>query len=218
MDRSLPGCSVPGISQERILEWVAISSPRGSSWPRDQTHFSCISCTGGQILHHSTTWEAPPPVLAATKHQTSPRWVAQRNTVSDLSDLPYQSPEAPPPWELVRQMVSVPPSSSPLDLTTHNWTLPNTHTHTPHTLTYTHTHIARNALMPQQALSSPWLTWMCPSGSDLPFRQKWLGGLTAPPPRGPCLGGPTTEIQVWVASGTKFLSCSVWWPLLFAPH
>ena len=28
--------------QARILEWVAISSSRGSSWPRDQTQVSCI--------------------------------------------------------------------------------------------------------------------------------------------------------------------------------
>ena len=31
MDCSLPGSSVPGISQARILEWVAISYSRGSS-------------------------------------------------------------------------------------------------------------------------------------------------------------------------------------------
>ena len=35
MDCSLPGSSIHGISQARILEWVAISSSRGSSWPRD---------------------------------------------------------------------------------------------------------------------------------------------------------------------------------------
>ena len=40
MDCSLPGCSVHGISQRRILEWIAISSSRGSSQPRDQTHVS----------------------------------------------------------------------------------------------------------------------------------------------------------------------------------
>ena len=34
---SLPGSSVQGIFQARILEWVAISSSMGSSWPRDQT-------------------------------------------------------------------------------------------------------------------------------------------------------------------------------------
>ena len=35
MDCSLPDSSVRGISQARILEWVAISSSRGSSPPRD---------------------------------------------------------------------------------------------------------------------------------------------------------------------------------------
>ena len=42
MDCSPPGSSVHEISQARILEWVAISSSRGSSWPRDQTHISCL--------------------------------------------------------------------------------------------------------------------------------------------------------------------------------
>ena len=40
MDCSLPGSSVHGVFQERILEWVAISSPRGTSPPRDQTGIS----------------------------------------------------------------------------------------------------------------------------------------------------------------------------------
>ena len=35
MDRSPPGSSIPGILQARILEWVAMPSSRGSSWPRD---------------------------------------------------------------------------------------------------------------------------------------------------------------------------------------
>ena len=48
MGCSLPGSSVHGISQARILEWVAISFSKGSSWPRDQT---LISCIGKQILY-----------------------------------------------------------------------------------------------------------------------------------------------------------------------
>ena len=47
---SLPGSSVPGILQARILEWVAISSSRASSWPRDQTHVSCVSCTADRLF------------------------------------------------------------------------------------------------------------------------------------------------------------------------
>ena len=55
MDCSPPGSSVQGIFQARILEWMAISSSRGSSWPRDQTQVSCISCIGRQILYHCVT-------------------------------------------------------------------------------------------------------------------------------------------------------------------
>ena len=43
MDCSLLGSSVCGILQARILEWVAMPSSRGSSWPRDQTRVSCIA-------------------------------------------------------------------------------------------------------------------------------------------------------------------------------
>ena len=40
MDQSPSGSSVHGILQARILEWAAMPSSRGSSWPRDQTHVS----------------------------------------------------------------------------------------------------------------------------------------------------------------------------------
>ena len=42
VDCSLPGSSIHGILQARILEWVAISFSRGSSRPRDRTRVSCI--------------------------------------------------------------------------------------------------------------------------------------------------------------------------------
>ena len=42
MDCSLPGFSVHGIFQAIVLEWVAISFSRESSWPRDWTQISCI--------------------------------------------------------------------------------------------------------------------------------------------------------------------------------
>ena len=40
---NLPGSSVHGILQARILEWVAIAFSKGSSQHRDQTWVSCIS-------------------------------------------------------------------------------------------------------------------------------------------------------------------------------
>ena len=55
MDYSLPGSSVHGIFQARILEWVAVSYSRGSPQPRDQT---CISCVGRQIPYNWATREA----------------------------------------------------------------------------------------------------------------------------------------------------------------
>ena len=42
MDYSLPGSSIHGILQVRILEWVAMPFSRGSSQPRDQTHVSYV--------------------------------------------------------------------------------------------------------------------------------------------------------------------------------
>ena len=42
VDCSPSGFSVHRILQARILEWVAISSSRGSSQPWDQTWVSCI--------------------------------------------------------------------------------------------------------------------------------------------------------------------------------
>ena len=62
MDCSPPVSSVHGILQTRILDWVAMPSSRGCSWPRDQTHVSCIA---GGLYHLS--------------HKGSPRileWVA----------------------------------------------------------------------------------------------------------------------------------------------
>ena len=44
MDCSLPGSSVHGISQARILQWVAISSARGSCQVKDQT---CVPALAG---------------------------------------------------------------------------------------------------------------------------------------------------------------------------
>ena len=43
LDCSLPGSSVHGIFQARILEWLAISFSRGSSWPKDRSHVPCIA-------------------------------------------------------------------------------------------------------------------------------------------------------------------------------
>ena len=56
-DCSLPGFSVHGILQTRILEWVAMPSFRGSSWPGDWTTSpEAPHCR--QILYHWAIGEA----------------------------------------------------------------------------------------------------------------------------------------------------------------
>ena len=43
MDCSLPGSSVHGILQTRILQWAAIPFSKGSSQSRDESRVSCIA-------------------------------------------------------------------------------------------------------------------------------------------------------------------------------
>ena len=55
MDHSPPGSSVHGILQAGILDWVAMPSSRGSSWPRGQIcifHVSYVSWIGRWVLYH----------------------------------------------------------------------------------------------------------------------------------------------------------------------
>ena len=64
-------CSlVRGILQARILEWVAISSSRGSSQPRDGTHVSWVSGTVRWVLYHWATWEAHIDIKCRTVKST----------------------------------------------------------------------------------------------------------------------------------------------------
>ena len=52
MDCSLPGSSVRGILQARILEWFAVPVSKGSSPSMDRAHVSYVCCIGRQVLYH----------------------------------------------------------------------------------------------------------------------------------------------------------------------
>ena len=54
-----PGSSVHWIFQVRILEWVAIASSKGSSWPKNWIWIFCVSCTAGGFFTRWATQEAP---------------------------------------------------------------------------------------------------------------------------------------------------------------
>ena len=63
MDCGPPGSSVHGILQARILDWVAISSSRGSSQPRDCTQVSHLA--GGSF----TSWATREALLSIVLHK-----------------------------------------------------------------------------------------------------------------------------------------------------
>ena len=89
MDCTLPCSSVHGISQVRILEWVAISFSRESSQLSDGT---CISCIGRQILYPWATWEAQTPSMQTRKVQKSVSHSIMSNSLQpDERSLPGSS-------------------------------------------------------------------------------------------------------------------------------
>ena len=62
-----PDLSVHGISQARILEWVAIFFSWGSSWPRDEI---CVSCIGRWILYRGASRTARGLKCSLSSHST----------------------------------------------------------------------------------------------------------------------------------------------------
>ena len=69
MDCNLPGSSVRGNFQTRILEWIAISFSRGSFWPKAWTWVSCIA---GRLFTVWATREAhhyPPSCFSSVNRK-----------------------------------------------------------------------------------------------------------------------------------------------------
>ena len=143
VDYSPPGFSVNGISQVRILDWVAISYSRGSSQTRHQTCISYIFCIGRQILYcwhqlqsvsrfsHSVVSDAlPPHGLQHARH-------------------PYPSPSVQ--FSPVQSLSAGPTLCDPM-----NCSMPGLPVH--HQLpefTQTHVHQVGDAIQPSHPLSSP---------------------------------------------------------------
>ena len=59
MDCNLPGSTVHGILQARLLEWVAVPSSRGSSQPGMEPKFPMSLALAGGFFITSATWEVP---------------------------------------------------------------------------------------------------------------------------------------------------------------
>ena len=59
LDSSPPGSSVYGNLQARLLEWIAISSSRASSRPRDRTRVSWSLALAGRFFTTLPPWKPP---------------------------------------------------------------------------------------------------------------------------------------------------------------
>ena len=71
MDYSLPGISVHGTFQARILKWASMLCSRGSSRPRDQTRVLVCPALVGRFFTNSATWEVLERTLSQTKYELS---------------------------------------------------------------------------------------------------------------------------------------------------
>ena len=94
-DCSLPGSSVHRILQARILEWVAISSSRGSSRPRDQTHISVSPALAGGFFTTHATWKALSPLLISESSEPAPLSPFSSLLISESSEPGGWSPMLP---------------------------------------------------------------------------------------------------------------------------
>ena len=97
MDCSPPGSSVHGILQARILEWVAISFSRGSSWPRDRTQ---VSRTAGRHFYLWATREAPNHLKAEYQRTDAFKlWDWRRfKSPLDCKEIKPINPKGNQPW------------------------------------------------------------------------------------------------------------------------
>ena len=112
------GCNPPGPSLHgaRILEWVATSFSKGSSWPRDQTHVSCIDrqifylwATGKPIIINTgSCYDNKLPTYEHASCELSKMWMCVPST-SDMSEVAA----CPPPPVAVDPSVLLSPLPLP---------------------------------------------------------------------------------------------------------
>ena len=111
VDCSPPGSSIHGILQARILEWVATSLSRGSSWPRDWIPVSCIAgrlyVTWALKCFHSLLWQLTPGMIF---EEICPKYECFCVVMNCPCSLPRSSTctMAPPKGHVFRHLPHVP--------------------------------------------------------------------------------------------------------------
>ena len=90
---SLPGSSVHGILQARILEWVAVPFSRGSSQSRDQTQDFPHCRQNLYCLSHQESHTQLSVVYSSLLNSQLLRWICGRDSLS--KNIPCHSPPGP---------------------------------------------------------------------------------------------------------------------------
>ena len=111
MEYSLPVSSIHGIFQAIVLEWVAISYSRGSSWPRYQTQVPRIAgrrftiYATREALSRKTILEILKSILEMSAHFPSsgphPLWVRNHRREGECSSAIWSWLNLQPLWVLV---------------------------------------------------------------------------------------------------------------------
>ena len=107
MDYSLPGSSVHGILQARILGWIALLFTRGLSQPRDQTRISRIA---GRFLYHLRQQGSPKPCVVAIHSHKRPEVSRFQERFFFLPQIQAKTDKFPLPCFYARGRLSVPSS------------------------------------------------------------------------------------------------------------
>ena len=112
MDCSPPGSSIHGISQAIILEWSVISCSRESSWPRDQTRVSCISCIAGRFFTTEPQGKPIQQVVSAYSNYEHMRiWIEYQVTwKAQCRNGTYLNRAQLILWHPLRQLLPAPPN------------------------------------------------------------------------------------------------------------
>ena len=86
-------CTIHGIPQARILEWVAFPFSRGFSWPRNQTRVSCIagrfftSWTVREAAKKAEHWRGDAFELWCWRRLLRVPWTARKSNQSILKEI-----------------------------------------------------------------------------------------------------------------------------------
>ena len=100
-----------GFPMQEYWSGLPFPPPGESSWPRDQTHVSCVSSTVRQILYHWATREAGPPVTGPittfnfelssflnSSSQNAPYWDFSGDPVARIPHSQCRGPGFHPWW------------------------------------------------------------------------------------------------------------------------